>query len=103
MTKNLYAGPLNPQVQDFTQGELLLDLAVTSDPNALFYCGDTAQTIARGIGFRFKDIQTLFYDENTRRRAREKERLAALGGAGRSGHGVEIAVPDLRQLTTNYR
>lgn len=40
------------EVQDFTQAELLLDLRVVDDPNGLFLCGDTAQTIARGIGFR---------------------------------------------------
>jgi hypothetical protein len=34
------------------QAELFLDLRVSSDPNGLFYCGDTCQTIARGIGFR---------------------------------------------------
>lgn len=27
------------EVQDFTQGELALDLRVVTDPNALFYCG----------------------------------------------------------------
>ena len=41
------------QVQDFTQAEMLLDMRVVPDPNRLFYSGDTAQTIARGIGFRF--------------------------------------------------
>ena len=45
------------EVQDFTQAELALDLRVVEDPNALFYCGDTAQTIARGINFRFTDIK----------------------------------------------
>lgn len=34
------------------QAELFLDLRVCSNPNDLFYCGDTCQTIARGIGFR---------------------------------------------------
>ena len=38
--------------QDFTQAELLLALRVVADPNGLFMCGDTCQTIARGIGFR---------------------------------------------------
>jgi hypothetical protein len=56
-------------VQDFTQAELALDLRVVSDPNALFYCGDTAQTISRGIAFRFTDIRTLLYDEGQRREA----------------------------------
>ena len=45
--------PVTSQVQDFTQAEMLLDMRVVPDPNRLFYSGDTAQTIARGIGFRF--------------------------------------------------
>lgn len=45
--------PSPVQVQDFTQAEMLLDMRVVPDPNRLFYSGDTAQTIARGIGFRF--------------------------------------------------
>lgn len=80
------------EVQDFTQGELLLDMRVCADPNALFYCGDTAQTIARGIGFRFVDIQTLFHDEGSRRKER--------GGAAAA---VRVATPPIMQLTTNYR
>jgi hypothetical protein len=40
---------------------------VVSDPNALFYCGDTAQTISRGIAFRFTDIRTLLWEEGQRR------------------------------------
>lgn len=41
-------------MQDFTQAELLLGLRVVSNPNGLFFCGDTCQTIARGIGFRWE-------------------------------------------------
>ncbi len=48
------------------QGELLVDLRV-APPNSLFYSGDTSQTIARGIGFRFTDIQTQFHEEKMRR------------------------------------
>lgn len=43
-------------MQDFTQAELLMDLRIVSDPNGLFLCGDTAQTIARGVGFRFTGV-----------------------------------------------
>ncbi len=35
----MYLVHLPPQVQDFTQAELALDLRVVADPNALFYCG----------------------------------------------------------------
>lgn len=44
---------LSPRPQDFTQAELLLSLRVVSDPNGIALFGDTCQTIARGIGFRF--------------------------------------------------
>lgn len=30
--------------------------------------GDTCQTIARGIGFRFADIRTLFFEQSQRRK-----------------------------------
>jgi hypothetical protein len=38
---------------------MLLDMRVVPDPNRLFYSGDTAQTIARGIGFRFAGASLL--------------------------------------------
>jgi hypothetical protein len=41
-------GVYRDEVQDFTQAELLLDLRVCADPNAMFYCGDTCQV--RGGG-----------------------------------------------------
>ncbi|GMH41224.1 hypothetical protein BSKO_09134 [Bryopsis sp. KO-2023] len=61
------------EVQDFTQAELLLDLRVVSDPNGLFYCGDTCQTISRGVGFRFDDIKTLLYKEARRHKQKVGE------------------------------
>ncbi|MEW5318036.1 MAG: hypothetical protein WDW38_009289 [Sanguina aurantia] len=85
-------GLYRDEVQDFTQAEMLLDLRVCCDPNSLFYCGDTAQTIARGIGFRFADIRTLFHEENIRR-------IAAGGDAA----AVAVATPEVHQLTMNYR
>ncbi|KXZ49100.1 hypothetical protein GPECTOR_23g31 [Gonium pectorale] len=97
------------EVQDFTQAELLLDLAVAADPNCLFYCGDTAQTIARGIGFRFEDIRTLFWEENQRRQqAAAAAAMAAAAAEGapvvlRKGRGMAVATPPIYQLTMNYR
>eukprot|EP00955_Chlamydomonas_euryale_P044343 352864-Chlamydomonas_euryale.AAC.1 len=78
--------------QDFTQAEMLIDMCVVVDPNSLFYAGDTAQTIMRGIGFRFADIRTLFFHEAARRRA-----------AGGAAARVPIAVPAIDQLCVNYR
>ena len=55
------------EVQDATQAELLLDICVVADPSGIYYCGDTAQTIARGLGFRFADVRALFWHDNQRR------------------------------------
>lgn len=47
------------EIQDFTQAEIAL-LIRLSDPRELFLCGDSAQTIARGVGFRFCDLRLLW-------------------------------------------
>jgi hypothetical protein len=78
------------EVQDFVQAELLLDLRLLADPSGILYSGDTAQTISRGVGFRFDDIRTLFYDESVRR-------LAA------ASPGPPLRVPDIDTLALNYR
>lgn len=75
-----------------TQAELLLGLRVVASPNGLFLCGDTCQTIARGIGFRFTDVKQLFYE--AQRDAYEKK-------AGKGGAGVQM--PAIVDLQTNYR
>ena len=51
------------EVQDFTQAELRLFLECCSDKNGLFLTGDTCQTIARGVGFRFEDVRRMFCDD----------------------------------------
>eukprot|EP00741_Cyanophora_paradoxa_P001229 tig00000471_g1186.t1 len=63
-----YRGPplheiIVDEVQDFTQAELALVAAVCGDPGGLFFCGDTCQTIARGLSFRFCDLRSLFHSE----------------------------------------
>ncbi len=49
------------EVQDFTQAELALFLQCCRDPNSIFFTGDTAQSIMRGIAFRFEDVQSMFH------------------------------------------
>ena len=49
------------EVQDFTVAELALLIRTSTDPNRLFLAGDTAQCIARGVGFRFQDLRELFH------------------------------------------
>lgn len=67
LKKHGYSGPqidevYIDEVQDFTQAELRLFLEVCADKNALFLTGDTCQTIARGVGFRFEELTTMFFD-----------------------------------------
>ena len=50
------------EVQDFTQAELATIIHCCSDPNSMFFTGDTAQSIMRGIAFRFQDLRSIFYD-----------------------------------------
>jgi flagellar biosynthesis GTPase FlhF len=49
------------ETQDFTQAELALLIRCCHDPNNMFLTGDTAQSIMRGIAFRFSDLKSLFY------------------------------------------
>ena len=49
------------ETQDFTQAELCLLLRLCQNPNEMFLTGDTAQSIMRGISFRFSDLKSLFF------------------------------------------
>lgn len=46
------------EVQDLTPATL--DLLIRLTRNKVFFAGDTAQTIAKGVGARFSDLQQLF-------------------------------------------
>lgn len=46
---------------DFTQAELALLMKCINDPNAMFLTGDTAQSIMKGVAFRFSDLRSLFH------------------------------------------
>ena len=82
------------EVQDLTQAQLHLLLGLAADPNGLFLAGDTAQTIARGIGFRFTDIRTLFHETELRLQKLHRDR--------RQQH-IRVATPQTQQLVHNYR
>ncbi|XP_033726508.1 TPR and ankyrin repeat-containing protein 1-like [Pecten maximus] len=78
------------ETQDFTQAELCLLLRICQDPNQMFLTGDTAQSIMRGIAFRFSDLKSIFYYA--------KQSLQA------NGKVSSIEVPKrVHQLTHNYR
>ncbi|XP_040289344.1 TPR and ankyrin repeat-containing protein 1 isoform X2 [Bufo bufo] len=52
------------EIQDFTQAELFLLMRCINDPNSMFLTGDTAQSIMKGVSFRFSDLRSLFYFAN---------------------------------------
>ena len=64
------------EVQDLTP--LTIQLLVSVTNNNVFFCGDTAQTIAKGVGFRFYDLKNIFDDK-------------------------AVSIPSVIQLTKNYR
>ncbi len=67
------------ETQDFTQAELAVILKCCRYPNRSFLAGDTAQTIIKGISFRFEDLKSLF-------------------------HGLKVlGVKKVHKLTTNHR
>jgi hypothetical protein len=49
------------EVQDFLESELIVTISCCDDPRALFLTGDTAQSIARGVGFRFSEVRRVFH------------------------------------------
>ncbi|XP_038665773.1 TPR and ankyrin repeat-containing protein 1-like isoform X2 [Scyliorhinus canicula] len=49
------------EIQDFTQAELATLMKSINDPNSMFLTGDTAQSIMKGVAFRFSDLRSLFY------------------------------------------
>ncbi len=71
------------EIQDFTLAELAVLIHCTRDINSVFFTGDTAQTIARGISFRFEDIQSLFHHI--------------------AESNPKVCVPKLHHLTLNFR
>jgi superfamily I DNA/RNA helicase len=67
------------EVQDLSQAELRLFFALNIPSNGFFFAGDTAQTIEKGIGFRFVDLRRQFW-----------------------GAWFD-PVPEVKTLTANYR
>ena len=78
------------ETQDFTQAELSVMIRISQNPNDMFLTGDTAQSIMRGISFRFNDLKSLFYYARKSLQAR--------------GSVSNVVVPkQVFQLTHNYR
>ncbi len=77
------------EVQDFTQAELSLILRCCRNPNGLFLTGDTAQSIMRGIAFRFEDLKSLFHAVQETTMHLKKS--------------APVVVPRVHSLTINFR
>lgn len=77
------------EVQDFTQAELSIILRCCRNPNGLFLTGDTAQSIMRGISFRFEDLRTLFHAVQESTKHQKKS--------------IPVLVPRVHSLTINFR
>ena len=78
------------EVQDFTQAELTLLLHCCRWPNSLFLTGDTAQSIMRGVSFRFSDLRSVFH-------------YISRNVDTSKGQKVKIKVPQLHTLIQNFR
>ena len=50
------------EVQDLTKN--IISLLMTMADKNIFFSGDTAQTIAKGVGFRFFDLKSIFSAQN---------------------------------------
>ncbi|CAI5981078.1 unnamed protein product [Closterium sp. NIES-65] len=71
------------EVQDLTQAQLaLLPLLCGNVASGFVLAGDTAQSIAHGVDFRFEDLARVVYSEFLHK----GDELGRIGG-GRSGHG----------------
>jgi superfamily I DNA/RNA helicase len=83
------------EVQDLTMSQLALLKYVCRNFNEGFvFAGDTAQTIARGIDFRFEDVRSLFYTSFL------SETKACNQG---TKHGKQVRLTDMFQLSQNFR
>uniref|UniRef100_A0A8C5PKW3 Tetratricopeptide repeat and ankyrin repeat containing 1 n=1 Tax=Leptobrachium leishanense TaxID=445787 RepID=A0A8C5PKW3_9ANUR len=83
------------EIQDFTQAELILLMRCINDPNSMFLTGDTAQSIMKGVSFRFSDLRSLFYyaskncaDEEKKCIVRKPKRIYQLYQNYRSHSGI---------------
>ena len=77
------------EVQDFTQSELSIFIRICRNPNDLFLTGDTAQSIMRGIAFRFSDLRRIFH--------------CASEQASRATKPIKVKVPKVHDLAINFR
>jgi superfamily I DNA/RNA helicase len=82
------------EVQDLTLSQIALFKYICRNVEEGFvFSGDTAQTIARGIDFRFQDIRSLFY----------KKFLLESKSCGHDKRKEKGIISDIFQLSQNFR
>uniref|UniRef100_A0A803KZ79 UvrD-like helicase ATP-binding domain-containing protein n=1 Tax=Chenopodium quinoa TaxID=63459 RepID=A0A803KZ79_CHEQI len=83
------------EVQDLTMKQLALFKYICSNVEEGFvFAGDTAQTIAKGIDFRFEDIRNLFYEEFLNNK---------IEGVGEERKRIKGLISPTFQLSQNFR
>ena len=83
------------EVQDLTMTQIaLLKYVCRNFKEGFLFAGDTAQTIARGIDFRFEDIRSLFYTAFLAETEASNQGLK---------HGKKVHLSDMFQLSQNFR
>ncbi|KAL6882134.1 hypothetical protein ACP4OV_011606 [Aristida adscensionis] len=76
------------EVQDLAMNQIaLLKYVCSNSTEGFVFAGDTAQTIASGIDFRFEDVRSFFYTEFLQN----------------VKHGKKLHVSDMFQLSQNFR
>ncbi|XP_009953660.1 PREDICTED: TPR and ankyrin repeat-containing protein 1, partial [Leptosomus discolor] len=95
------------EIQDFTQAELALLMKCINDPNAMFLTGDTAQSIMKGVAFRFSDLRSVFHyasknSMNKKQRVRKPKRIYQLYQNYRSHSGILCLASGVVDLLQHY-
>ncbi|KFQ17189.1 TPR and ankyrin repeat-containing protein 1, partial [Merops nubicus] len=95
------------EIQDFTQAELALLMKCINDPNSMFLTGDTAQSIMKGVAFRFSDLRSLFHyasknSMNKKQRIRKPRRIYQLYQNYRSHSGILRLASGVVDLLQHY-
>ncbi|NXV83306.1 TRNK1 protein, partial [Atlantisia rogersi] len=95
------------EIQDFTQAELALLMRCINDPNTMFLTGDTAQSIMKGVAFRFSDLRSLFHyasknSMSKEQRIRKPKRIYQLYQNYRSHSGILRLAAGVVDLLQHY-
>ena len=91
------------ECQDHTLAEMQLLLLLCVDGNGLFITGDSAQNIEKGVAFRFRDVERIFFTLGERVSSPEGRRAAVSNWAALVAARCPIAKPYRDELRHNYR